>query len=136
AAAGIYLMTRDVPLALTFLVIGCPGALVVAAPVAVVAGLGNAARQGVLIKGGERLERIGSIDTVAFDKTGTLTRGQPRVASVTPFSAGDGPGGTGDGGNGAGAEARVVALAAAAEQRSEHHLATAILTYARERGIG
>jgi len=120
-AALVALFTRDVELALTFLVIGCPGALVVAAPVAVVAGLGNAARHGILIKGGERLERIGRIDTVAFDKTGTLTQGRPRVTAVVPFA-----------GAGAGV---VLALAAAAEQRSEHHLAAAILAHAEEAGV-
>jgi Cd2+/Zn2+-exporting ATPase len=120
AAAASYLVTRDVRLALTFLVIGCPGALVVAAPVATVAGLGRAARQGILIKGGERLERISRVDVVAFDKTGTLTLGNPRVSTVIAFD---------------GDEERVVALAAAAEQRSEHHLATAILAHARKRGI-
>lgn len=121
AAAGVlYLFTRDVRLALTFLVIGCPGALVVAAPVATVAGLGHAARQGILIKGGERLERISKVDLVAFDKTGTLTLGQPRVETVIPF---------------AGEAERVVALAAVAEQRSEHHLARAILEAARVKGV-
>ncbi|HWI60528.1 MAG TPA: cation-translocating P-type ATPase [Symbiobacteriaceae bacterium] len=120
-AIGLYILTRDVELALTFLVIGCPGALVVAAPVAVVAGLGSAARQGILIKGGERLERIGKVDAVALDKTGTLTQGRPRVTSITAF---------------AGETAENVALlAATAEQRSEHHLATAILTHARELGL-
>lgn len=120
SAAVLFAATRDIPLALTFLVIGCPGALVVAAPVATVAGLGHAARQGILIKGGERLERISKVDVVAFDKTGTLTLGQPRVETVIPF---------------AGEAERVTALAAAAEQRSEHHLATAILAEAREKGI-
>jgi len=67
-------------LALTFIVIACPGALVAAAPVAMIAGLGSSARRGVLIKGGERLERIGGIDAVAFDKTDASTLGRPRVA--------------------------------------------------------
>lgn len=120
AAVLLLVFTRDIPLALTFLVIGCPGALVVAAPVAMVAGLGSAARQGILIKGGERLERVGKVDLVAFDKTGTLTRGQPRVTAVVSFS---------------GDNQHVVSLAVAAEQRSEHHLATAILAYAKDEGI-
>ncbi|MDP2872014.1 MAG: cation-translocating P-type ATPase [Bacillota bacterium] len=125
ASSGVLLaVTRDIHLGLTFLVIACPGALVVASPVAVVAGLGHAARRGILIKGGERLERIARVDTVTFDKTGTLTRGRPVVETVIAFG-------------GAEDEHRVcvLALAAAAEQRSEHHLATAILAHAREHGI-
>src|SRR5690606_29023922 len=117
-------------LALTFLVIGCPGALVVAAPVAVVAGLGSAAREGILIKGGERLERIGRIDTVAFDKTGTLTQGRPRVTAVVPL-----PGAAAGGLPAGDPAAAVLAFAAAAEQRSEHHLAAAILARAAEAGV-
>lgn len=117
----VYLFTKDIRLSLTFLVIGCPGALVVAAPVATVAGLGHAARQGILIKGGERLERIGKVDVVAFDKTGTLTQGKPEVATVISFDSEE--------------PKQVVALAATAELRSEHHLAQAILTYAREQDV-
>ncbi|MGE5578924.1 MAG: heavy metal translocating P-type ATPase [Bacillota bacterium] len=123
-AGVLFAATRDVELALTFLVIGCPGALVVASPVAVVAGLGHAARKGILIKGGERLERIGKVDVVAFDKTGTLTMGQPRVATVLPFAEGSGP-----------SPAHLVSLAAGAELRSEHHLGKAILDYAKDQGI-
>jgi len=108
-------------LALTFLVIACPGALVAAAPVAMIAGLGSSARRGVLIKGGERLERIAGIDTVAFDKTGTLTLGRPRVVAVEAFE-GSSP-------------AQVLAAAASAELRSEHHLASAILARAEADGV-
>ncbi|PZN08473.1 MAG: heavy metal translocating P-type ATPase [Bacillota bacterium] len=121
AAALLGLFSGNSHLALTFLVIACPGALVVAAPVAVVAGLGRAARAGILIKGGERLERIGQVDVVTLDKTGTLTYGKPRVTAVIPFDGFD--------------TSTVLALAAAAEQRSEHHLATAILHYARQQGV-
>lgn len=165
-SAGLYLLTRDVELSLTFLVIGCPGALVVASPVAVVAGLGHAAGKGILIKGGERLERIGRVDVVAFDKTGTLTLGRPKVSGVEAFSKApawfskvdrtgarcaigdsraDGRAGERESqpaGERAGEPAReglaerwVTALAAAAELRSEHHLAKAILDYAREQEI-
>src|SRR5690606_18525316 len=120
ASLAIYLFTADARLALTFLVIGCPGALVVAVPVAPVAGLARAAQRGTPIQGGERLERIGKIDAVAFDKTGTLTVGRPRVTTVIAFR---------------GTPRRVLGLAAAAEQRSEHHLAAAILDHAEAEGM-
>lgn len=120
AAVGIFLWSKDVKLALTFLVIGCPGALVVAAPVAVVAGLGRAARQGILIKGGERLELVGRLDAVAFDKTGTLTQGTPTVSGVDVFDA---------------SETDVLTWAMTAEERSEHHLASAINAYGKAKGV-
>lgn len=106
-----------------------------------------------IIKGGERLERIGSVDVIAFDKTGTLTLGQPRVSSVMSFGdvndnrgganrdseeAGyrrDGANNHGLGSGSAEAVSKVISYAAAAEQRSEHHLANAILTYAQEQNV-
>ncbi len=121
ASVLVYLISRDMHLALTFLVIACPGALVAAAPVAMIAGLGSSARRGVLIKGGERLERIAGIDTVAFDKTGTLTLGRPRGVAVEAFE-GSSP-------------AQVLAAAVSAELRSEHHLASAILARAEADGV-
>ncbi|MEC9488478.1 MAG: cation-translocating P-type ATPase [Halanaerobium sp.] len=113
-----YVFSRDIRLALTLLVIGCPGALVISTPISIVAGIGNAARNGVLIKGGDHLEKAGEIDLVTFDKTGTLTRGRPAVTDIIPYSGG---------------REDVLRIAAAAERNSEHHLARAILTEARDR---
>jgi Cd2+/Zn2+-exporting ATPase len=134
-SVALYFFTRDIELSLTFLVIGCPGALVVASPVAVVAGLGHAARKGILIKGGERLERIGKVDVVAFDKTGTLTLGRPRVSGVEAFVEASVEVSGRSAGKILSNEGWVTALAAAAELRSEHHLAKAILDYAKEQEI-
>jgi len=116
-AALTYLLTRNVVMSLTLLVIGCPGALVIGPPVSIVSAIGNAARTGVLMKGGEHLERAGKIDLVAFDKTGTLTKGETTVADSEGF--------------GYDAE-EVIRLAAIAEKKSEHHLADAILDAAAD----
>ncbi len=107
--------------ALVVLVIGCPCALVISTPVAVVAGLAAAARHGVLLKGGAVLEAAARIGAVAFDKTGTLTRGRPRLVEIVPLDGGDGR--------------ELLALAAALESRSEHPIAHAVVEAARERGL-
>jgi Cd2+/Zn2+-exporting ATPase len=77
---------EDIELALTLLVIGCPGALVISTPVSVISGIGRAAKAGILIKGGEYLENAGKITALALDKTGTLTYGKPRLTNVIPLS--------------------------------------------------
>lgn len=119
-AAG--LISGDVVLGLTLLVIGCPGALVISIPVAIVAGIGRSARNGILIKGGEYLETSAKISAVAVDKTGTLTEGRPVLTDIVAL--------------GPEADRReVLRWAAAAEAGSEHPLARPILDTAREEGV-
>lgn len=76
----VWLFSRDIELAITILVLGCPGALVIGVPVSNVAGIGNGARHGVLLKGSEVIGDFSRLDTMIFDKTGTLTAGNPSVA--------------------------------------------------------
>ena len=121
-ALVVGLITRDTHLALTLLVIGCPGALVISIPVSIVAGIGRGARDGILIKGGEFLETSARISAVALDKTGTLTEGRPQLTDVVALD----PRFTED---------EVLALAARAEAGSEHPLARPIVDAAAERGL-
>jgi Cd2+/Zn2+-exporting ATPase len=76
----VWLFSRDIELAITILVLGCPGALVIGVPVSNVAGIGNGARNGILLKGSEVISDFSRLDTMVFDKTGTLTIGKPSVA--------------------------------------------------------
>src|SRR5699024_2201216 len=76
----VWLFSKDIKLAITILVLGCPGALVIGVPVSNVAGIGNGARNGVLLKGSEVINDFSRVDTIVFDKTGKLTVGNPEVA--------------------------------------------------------
>ncbi len=113
--------TTSVHRALVLLVISCPCALVISTPVSIISALSNAARHGVLIKGGIFLEELGAVRAIAFDKTGTLTVGRPTVTDVLPF---DGL-----------AENYLLTLVAAVERQSEHPLAAAIVRLADERAL-
>src|SRR5699024_8654292 len=116
----VFTISRNVELTLTFLVIACPGALVISAPVSLVSGIGNGARSGTLIKGGEVMENLAKIDAVVFDKTGTLTQGKPSVTSIKAFDID---------------EDALLKITAEAEVISEHHLGQTIVKEAEERGI-
>ena len=108
-------------IAICILVISCPCALGLATPVAIMVGTGKGAENGILIKSGEALEIAQSVDTVVMDKTGTITEGRPVVTDITTV-------------NGV-SEQEFLAIAAGLEKGSEHPLAEAVMTAARERGI-
>lgn len=112
----VYLLTRDLALAITLLVIACPGALVISTPVSLVAGIGNGAKNGVLVKGGEVVEKLAKVQAIAFDKTGTLTAGKPEVTKVVSFDMD---------------EKELLFLAADLEKYSEHPLARAVIRKAK-----
>lgn len=128
---------------LALLVVACPCALVIATPVSIVSAISNAARRGVLIKGGVYLEELAGLNAVAFDKTGTLTVGKPVVTDVIVLGASNEgkQSGTIDErpGEGAGVpalgEADLLRIAVGLESRSEHPIATAIVRAGEERGI-
>lgn len=116
----VWLITMDVHLSLTFLVIACPGALVISAPVSIVAGIGNGAKHGILIKGGDKMENLAKTKGMVFDKTGTLTQGKPTVTAIRSFGID---------------ENELLTMTAEAEVASEHHLGRTIVKEAESRGL-
>ncbi len=123
AAALTWLITGEIIRAVTILVVFCPCALVLATPTAIMAAIGNATRHGFLVREGDALERLAAVRKIAFDKTGTLTYGTPRVVAVASNLAGLD-------------RAGLYALAAGAEQLSEHPLGKAVVAGYREENSG
>ena len=121
SVGGLTALPHAIVAGVSVLIIACPCAMGLAVPTAVMVATGRGAELGLLIKGGEILQRAGDVDTVVFDKTGTITEGQPRVSRVIA-TAGI-------------AESEVLALAASLETHSEHPLAAAIVKKAGENGI-
>lgn len=113
--------------AMTILVVASPCALIISTPASILSAIANAARNGILFKGGAYLEQAASITTIAFDKTGTLTSGRSSITDVItcPY----------ENGNGKISEDKLLAIAASAEEHSEHHLAAAILREVKTRKL-
>jgi len=120
-ASLTFLITGDILRAITILIVACPCALVLGTPTAVVAAIGKAARQGILIKGGAHLEEMGKLKILLLDKTGTVTKGRPRVVGTHSIDGVE--------------EKEVLYWAAIAEKRSEHPIARAIVEKAEGEGL-
>lgn len=108
----VWVLTKDTELAITVLVLGCPGALVIGVPVSNVAGIGNGAKNGVLFKGSEVISHFANADTVLFDKTGTLTEGKPEVSDIIYYGSN---------------QEEDLSLLLSVESESDHPLAVAIV---------
>ena len=108
----VWIFSQNVELAITILVLGCPGALVIGVPVSNVAGIGNGAKNGVLLKGSEVIQDFSKVDTILFDKTGTLTVGNPEVAEFKTYGDAD----------------QALSYLASVENESDHPLAKAVLS--------
>jgi len=115
----VWFVSRNIELAITILVLGCPGALVIGVPVSNVAGIGNGARHGVLLKGSEVITDFSRVDTLVFDKTGTLTVGNPEVADLKRYDDNE----------------TALAYLASVEGESDHPLAKAVAAHIGETTI-
>ena len=120
-AAAAWFFSGDPIRAVAVLVVATPCPLILAVPVALVAGLSRAAKRGILIKGGQAIETLARVRALVIDKTGTLTHGEPRLVSIRVFA--DVP------------EAEVLRLAASLDQASKHVIAQTIVAEARSRGL-
>ncbi|MFH5923887.1 heavy metal translocating P-type ATPase [Roseomonas xinghualingensis] len=120
-AGGAWILSGDPVRALSVLVVATPCPLILAAPIALVAGISRAARRGIIVKGGGALERLGRIRTVLFDKTGTLTPGRPQLVTIEADPS-------------VGRE-RALCLAASLAQGSTHPASRALVAAARARGV-
>lgn len=120
AGAGTYYLTRDWMRTVAVLIVGCPCALILATPTAMVAAIGGLARRGILVRGGTVLEQAASIDTVVFDKTGTITEGRFEIVKIAALDR---------------SEDELLSIAAAAEAGSDHMLARVIVDEARRRNL-
>ncbi len=129
AAAETAPVVRALAAAVSVLIIACPCAMGLAVPTAVMVATGKGAELGVLIKGGEALQRAGEVTTIVLDKTGTVTEGRPSVTDVVLLAGPGEPTGEPTG------EDALLTLAASLESRSEHPLAASIVRRARERGL-
>ena len=122
AAVITYIFTHEIIRSVTFLVVFCPCALVLATPTAIMAAIGNAAKHSCLVREGDALERLAEVEKITFDKTGTLTAGTPSLAGIKVFE-------------GSLSEQEMLKLAASAEQKSEHPLGKAIVKGVKDRNI-
>lgn len=131
-AVLVFALTRRLETAMTLLVIGCPGALVIATPAAIMSGIGRAAQRGILIKGGEHLETTAAVSVLALDKTGTITEGKPSLTEVIPLrtNSSDESGSA----EWSASQYEIVRWAAIAEAGSGHPFASAIVSAAAKDG--
>lgn len=113
-SAIVFALTRNVELSITILVLGCPGALVIGVPVSNVAGIGNGAKNGILLKGSEVIQDFSRVDVMVFDKTGTLTVGHPKVSDHAYFGKD---------------EKETLKYLSSVERESDHPLAKAVVEH-------
>ncbi len=118
-SVATFAVTHDIYRAVTVMIVFCPCAFILATPTAVVAAIGNLTKHGILVKDGDSLERMSSVDVMAFDKTGTITEGKPEVVDVSAVSGYE----------------DFLSIVASAESRSEHPLGRAIVEFAKVEGI-